>query len=123
LTKLANALHAAGKLLTCDTDHGFLDPATLAKSTADQLADMNTYTNYDAYFETIVKSGLHTAGGVDRYCLGLDPSLPPFYTDAQVTFRFNVARANAIKHVCIWEDHINEVNEHFWTELATFLNE
>jgi len=120
VTRFADALHKENLLLSVDTtafDY-WLDLATMAKTSADLLCDMDTYTQDDYYFGVYLKQAVQVAGE-RRLGIGLDPTMG--YSDQSVKTRFDLMLAGNISSICIWEDHIENVTDFLWQQLKVFL--
>jgi len=121
LTKMADAMHDAGKELSVDFDGGFLNEDCLAQSNVDLLGDMNTYGAFNVdFFESTAQNGAERALSSDRYCVGLwgDNS---GYNAELVTERLEKIKELGIRNICIWEDEIWDMEPAMWTELQKFL--
>jgi hypothetical protein len=77
LTKLTAGLHASGRTLACAFNDGWLDPRALQSAGLDRLQDMYTYPEQASWDKALIRSRMAAVGGAEKYCLGLDPSLPP----------------------------------------------
>jgi hypothetical protein len=119
LAKLATALHAQSKTLVCAFNSGFLSPSTLKGAGMDRLQDMNTYSA--SLNSRLIKSHMAEVGGPDKYCYGLDPSLPPGYSSRTVVEQVKLARELGVIHICVWEDHEKDVPAEMWEALECFL--